>query len=158
MDKEIKQGELFYQAIKKDELLWISEEKEVEEAFLKKYYNAPMLPKLTLAGIGRKKIVGMREYLRDSYPIGAQLDYRPILAHKVNVDVKEQAFIDSLFERRLELELVKEAQNKKEEAQNKTIKHDEDIIEQSSSDTSWWGIGIVFILIILGAVFFFLKK
>lgn len=151
LDKDIKRGELFYQELKKDELLWISEGKEVEEAFLKKYYNAPRLPRLSFAGISRKKVTGMQKYLRENYPIRAQVDYRPILAHKVNLDIKEQTFIDSLFERRLELELVIEAKKK-------NIKQDENTIELSNTDTSWGGIGIVFILVILGAVFFFFKK
>ena len=50
LKKAIQEGELFYQQIKNDEIRWISEGKNPEEEFKKKYYNNPgkQTPKKTI--------------------------------------------------------------------------------------------------------------
>lgn len=148
LDEEIKAGEAFYEAIKADELSWISTGKNVEEAFSEKYYTHPILPKRTLKGVGRKEVAEMRKYLKENYPLGAQLDYRPMLAYNPEVNTKEQALIDSLFERKLELQLKKE----QEEEQ---IRQDENSSSTNPFTMVWWGIGGIAILLIL---FFVVKK
>lgn len=149
LEEEIKIGQAFYEEIKSDELSWISAGENVEEAYSKKYYTKPTLPKRTLEGVSQQEFAEMRKYLKGNYPLGAQLDYRPVLAYKLEVTPQEKTLIDSLFERKLALQL-----KKKQEEQE--IKQDSNTAKSSNTSLLLWGTvgGTIILLLIL----FLLKK
>lgn len=149
LEEEIKVGNAFYEKIKADELSWISAGEDVEAAFSKKYYTNPTLPKRVLKGVGQKEVTEMRKYLKENYPVGAQLDYRPILAYKATVNTKERLLIDSLFERKLELQL-------KKEQEKQIIKQGENTTQTPKPSIFLWIIGGIAILLAL--LFIFKKK
>lgn len=146
LDEEITAGEAFYEKIKADELSWISSDKNVEELFSEKYYTTPTFPKRVLKGVGRKEIAEMRNYLDENYPVGAQLDYRLVLAYDSEINYKEQELIDSLFERKLKLQLKKEENEQQ-------IKQDKKPIEISKPSVILWGIGGIAIFLMLLFIF-----
>lgn len=107
LDEEIKLGDLFYQQIKKDELDWIKQGKDVDAEFSKKYYDTNLLPQRIQDGVGRGKVD--MEYLKTDVA-AFKLDYRPVPKYEVNdLDSTRKYLLDSLFERKLILEVKEDS-------------------------------------------------
>lgn len=132
LKQEIKEGNIFFQQIKYDEISWINSGKNPEKEFEKKYYKEPLLSKVKHKRFNKSQQIAGKE--KDS-TLTNIIDYRPVLKHKLLLSHSEMLHIDSMYER----SLVKEVK-----LSVRPVEHE---VEESGSQWYIWGIVLVIMVL-----------
>lgn len=115
---ELKEGQAFFDSIKRNEIQWINSGKNPEMEFANKYYKEPSLKVLNPKRTKRKTISRAKAFDTTLTNI---IDYRPVLKHKILLNDSEMLHIDSMYERSLVKEVkltVKPVKNEVEDSFN----------------------------------------